>query len=453
MVLKRKVFELGGFIYVMKDEKMFKIKDSYQKEIFQRVISKFGSSLKAGQIFKIPASSVRGYKNLYSKTIPESLIDKLISLKILDNKELQGNLLEVKNKSEIIGNSLNLGIKLTQKRFKDFKKEMPSIERIISEQEIDFLIWFDKYKSLLNSGFRKIITEEYALYLKVSYFNFTRGGSKYFQKLLPKKYLLNDDFSYFFGLWCGDRSGGKRFGIINQNKEILDFVKYFLKKNFQNVEKILYCSESSKEPKISYDKKVVIKGTFDGWAISLHSSNGILSSFFYYLLDNIEFLLEKSLNLNAFFAGLFDAEGNVSLYNKSFRWACKDKRLIPIYSKFLKEMNLYEGYDGACLITYNRKDFFSKIFPHMKHGIKVNDSSFLCKGSRENIPNSFKIVLSYIEKYPLSTQKEIAKALKKSKVYSELSLLKEFGFITSENYPLRFKLNKETKNISRRLKL
>jgi len=46
-------------------------------------------------------------------------------------------------------------------------------------------------------------------------------------------------------------------------------------------------------------------------------------------------------------------------------------------------------------------------------------------------------------KNPLSTQKEIAKALKKSKVYSELGLLREFGFILVEAYPLRFKLNNE----------
>ena len=59
-----------------------------------------------------------------------------------------------------------------------------------------------------------------------------------------------------------------------------------------------------------------------------------------------------------------------------------------------------------------------------------------------------KDILIYLEKKPLSTQKESAKALKKSTVYSELGLLKEFGFILAENYPLRFKLNNENKKIS-----
>mgnify|MGYP001586240662 FL=1 len=39
--------------------------------------------------------------------------------------------------------------------------------------------------------------------------------------------------------------------------------------------------------------------------------------------------------------------------------------------------------------------------------------------------------------------KEVAKALKKNKVYSELGLLKKFGFISQNNYPYTYKINEK----------
>jgi len=427
---------------------MFELKSTFQKKIFEKLVSNFGNSKNVESALKIPASSIRGYKNLYFKNVPEAIIKKIIQLKIVDEKEVEENTLGKKEKSEIIRSSLDKGIEATRKKFKEKKEKIPKIEEIVNKKKIDFMKWFLEYKDLLNFGLRELNIKENKNYLEVRYINFNGKEVKKFKKIFPKKYLWDKDFSYFFGLWCGDKSGGKRFGVINQNKDILNFTEKFLNRNFQEVERVLYIGEKVKEPPIKFDKKVLIKGKEKGWAISVHTINGILSSFFHYLLKNIDYLLENNLNKNAFFAGLFDAEGNVSLYNKSFRWACKNESLIPIYSKFLKKINLYDRYDGSCLISYNKKGFFEKIVPLLKNKEKVNSSYFLCNGDKEKIPKEFKRVLNYLRKNPLSTQKEIAKALKKTKVYSELGLLKEFNFIISESYPLRFKLNKEIKNIS-----
>ena len=62
------------------------------------------------------------------------------------------------------------------------------------------------------------------------------------------------EFIYFFGLWCGDRAGGKRFGICNQNEAIIKFTKKFLKKNYQKIEKFLYIQKDLAAPKVDYDK-------------------------------------------------------------------------------------------------------------------------------------------------------------------------------------------------------
>lgn len=110
-------------------------------------------------------------------------------------------------------------------------------------------------------------------------------------------------------------------------------------------------------------------------------------------------------------------------------------------------MGLYKRYDGGCLVSYNKKDFYNKIFPYLKHSKKIELSFFLCTG-KGKLPENIKIIFNYIKKNPHKTAKEIAKALKKSKVYSELSLLNKFKFISSEGYPLKFKINKEMKNIS-----
>ena len=422
---------------------MFKLNPLFQKKIFEKLINMFGNSFRAGEILGLPASSIRAYKNIYFKTVQKELIEKLISLEITKIQELHENVLEIKNKKEIIEGCLKIGRKKRKDYFEEIRKNMPSLNEIISNGKLDFSKWFHKYLPLVNSNLRSLRFKEEEDYFILNYNNFTKEGFKDFEIKIPSKFNLGDDFVYFFGLWCGDRSGGKRFGIFNQEENILDFSERFLKSIFQKPKRFLYIKQNEIVPEIPYYKKIIIDRPGKGWAISTHVTNGILSSFFYYLLENIEDLL-KHLDLRIFFAGLFDAEGNVSFYNKSFRWACKNKGLIKTYSKFLGELDLYKNYDGGCLISYNKKAFYDNIFPHLKHKKKRNHSLFLCKGEGE-IPSDLKNVLNYIKKNTFSTQKEIAKALKKSKVYSELGLLREFGFILAEDYPLRFKLNNENK--------
>ncbi len=81
----------------------------------------------------------------------------------------------------------------------------------------------------------------------------------------------------------------------------------------------------------------------------------------------------------------------------------------------------------------------------MKHNEKINSALFLCCGNGKT-PKNYSLVLDYIRKNPNKTAKGIAKALKKNKVYSELSLLKEFDFILSKGYPQKFKLNDKKKS-------
>jgi len=427
-----------------KDEEMLILVPEFQREIFQKLINKFKGSIKASPILRIPAVSIRGYKNLNFKSVPRTIINKLIEHKIINSLELKRQIISTFNKAELTKNNFEKGRRIRNEKLKKWKQEIPDLKLILKKNYLNFEKWFFSYKKLIDFGSRKFnYIKKEKDYLEISYTTNSNKEKKEFILKFPRKIILDNEFLYFFGLWCGDRSGGGRLGICNQNKEILGFTEDFLKKNYQNIEKILYISKNLKEPDIFYNKKFIIDKEIKGWVLSVHSINGILTSFFYYLLENIEELLEH-LSLNIFFSGLFDAEGNVSLYNKSFRWACKNRDLVKIYSKFLGKLDLYNNYDGGCLVSYNKKTFYENILPYLRHKKKINHALFLCSGQGK-IPFELKQVLSYIKKNPLKTQKEIAKALKKSKVYSELGLLKEFGFILAEGYPLKFKLNNKNK--------
>jgi hypothetical protein len=430
----------------MNKTRLFKLNKKFQKDIFKKIIKKFGSSLKAENFFKIPASSIRGYKNLYFDSVPQEVINKFLELNILNKEELEKNTILTFLKEDQITQNLNKGRVYIRNKFLKTKGKIPKLTRVLRGNYLDFSLWFNNYLPLLNSGFRKTTVKENSPNFIVSYKNFTKGGFKSFEVILPKKFIIDKSFLYFFGLWCGDRSGGKRWGICNKNSEVISFTENFLINYGQKVERILYITKGLVEPNIVHHKKFIVDNDIRGWVLSVHSNNGILSSFFNYLYLHLEEFLQKINQPEIFFAGLFDAEGNVSLYNKSFRFACKDKKRIQIYSKFLRKLELFERYDGNCLITYNKKNFYNKIFPYLKHQKKIDLTRFLVEGSP--LPQDYRGILRFIKTNPNLSSKDLAKALKKSKIYSELKLLNNFGFISAEGYPARWVItNKSLKEL------
>ena len=426
-------------LFAMKnrDDLMLRLNPKFQKIIFQKTLDKYGDSLKAGSILKIPASSVRGYKNLYFDSVPKNLINELIRLKITTQGEIKLNTLSSFIKSQKVKEILGKGREKRNEIFQTIRKEIPPVKKIINSGNLEFYRWFDKYKLLLDAPFRRIQVKNNDDFIIVEYTNHTRHGNKHFKVNLPKKIKLDSEFFFFFGLWCGDRSGGKRFGIANKNNEIINFTEYFLKQNKQRVEKILYITKGLEIPRIKYDKKFELENEKKGWVLSVHSNNGILASFFYYLQSHITEILTSEKSKYSFFAGLFDAEGNVSLYNKSFRWACKNENLIKIYTEIMKGINLYSRYDGSSIVSYNSEKFYNKILPFLKHSEKINNTNFLYNGAGR-LPKGFGEILNYINKNPKLSAKDIAEGLKKNKVYSELKLLNDFGFIKPSNYPKEF---------------
>jgi hypothetical protein len=452
-MLNRKVYKKGQNsinmpIKIYKNDIMFKLKSKFIIAIFERARLKFGGSEKASQILNIPYSSFRAYKNGYISALPKKLINRLLKELIISRKELRVNVLSTYYRDEQNQKLLERGRKIRHRKLKEWKEDIPKLKEILNNGEIDFKKWFSAYQKLINFGARKFnYIKEKNDFLEISYITHSNKIKKEFVLKFPKSFLVDDEFLYFFGLWCGDRSGGKRFGVCNKNEAIINFTQDFLFKYYQNVERILYITKIMEEPKLSYDKKFVIDKEIKGWVLSIHSNNGVLSSFFYYLQSNLDEFLEKTENKYAFFAGLFDAEGNVSLHNKSFRIACQNLNLVKIYSKFLEKLKLFDRYDGECIITYNKDEFYKRILPYLKNKEKINLSQIMCKGKGE-LPKEYLDILKEAYLNPNSSSKDIAKALKKNKVYSELKLLSDFGFISLIGYPHLFKItNKGLKSL------
>ena len=63
----------------MVKNKLVKLSPHFQKKLFEQVILRYGGSINAEKILKIPASSIRGYKNLNFKLVKEDLLIKIVN--------------------------------------------------------------------------------------------------------------------------------------------------------------------------------------------------------------------------------------------------------------------------------------------------------------------------------------------------------------------------------------
>ncbi|MFH1358663.1 MAG: winged helix-turn-helix domain-containing protein [archaeon] len=422
---------------------MFEIEPDFMKQVFGNLRVKFRNSRKASDSIKIPASTFRSYKNGYVFSISEKTIKKIVDTKIISKQEIEKNTLSKFYRRDQIKKSMDNGRKVRIETLKEWKRDIPPFKEILNDKYLDLERWFLSYKKLIDFGARKFnYVKSKGDFLEVSYTTHSNKKKKEFIIKLPKKIKIDDDFLYFFGLWVGDKAGGKRFGIVNLEKNILSFSKKYLHRLHQDIEIFLYIGIKEIIPKIiKYDKIYWIKQKEKGVSFSVHAANGILASFFRYLESNLNEFLYKIKNFNIFFAGLFDAEGNIFLEDSCFRWSCKDPQMREIFKTHLKRLNLFNRDDGINLVTNNKEAFKNKILSYIIHSKKINNSSLIYY-KRGDLEKRFKDILELIKNRPGITNNDLSKALKKKKVYAQVGVLERLGYVYSKNYPKQIYLNK-----------
>ncbi len=417
---------------------MVDLEVGFQKNLFSHLLKKY-NRIQLSKLLNRTSSTLYHYKNFRVKSLPLKIVKKAIKLSDIDGINLKENIIRKYNMRKEVRKILEIGAKIRHHQINSWKKNIPSINELIINNKILLENWFNKYLRLINFGARDFKTiKRTGNKIKISYTNYSNSKKKLFMNYLPAKIEVDDDFQYFFGLWCGDRLGRGRFGVANKNKNINFYTKYYLNKLYQKSEFILIYNNGIKKPKLDYKiNKIYCNKTekkIKGYCVHVGIKNGIMFSFFDYLYKNLDKILNRLPNRYIFFAGLFDAEGNVSLEGSSFRWSCLNKEKVKIYIDHLKELNLFKRYDGCNLVSYDREVFAKKILPYLKHPDKINKAKLICHGIGK-LEKKFIQLLYIIKNNQGITNKALTKVLKGGKKYAQIKFLERLGCIRMINYP------------------
>lgn len=414
-----------------------KLNPDFKGDIFTRLLKSHGWERLEKEL-KISRSMLYHYKNNRINNISLKQLLRCISLLNLDIEEVKDKIEGIFSRREQIGKCLVLGANKRHNQLRVYKKEIPKLEELVNNNMINFEKWFDKYIKLINFGSRQIISiNRTKNKIILRYSSYSLSKRKIFENAFPRKIKIDEEFEYFFGLWCGDRVGKGRFGVVNKEKAINLVTKKYLLNLYQKSVSILHVNEGIKVPDLDYVDGIYInhaKTKIKGYSISVYSKNAILFTFFDYLRKHLNQLMELLPHKNIFFTGLFDAEGNVFLEDGCFRWACKNVYLTNIYIKYLKKMNLFKRYDGSNLVCNNSNDFSILILPYLKHPKKINDARLICFG-KGKLNNKFISVLNAIRENNGYQMTKIAKALKKVKVYAQIRFLQRLNYVQCQGYP------------------
>lgn len=285
---------------------------------------------------------------------------------------------------------------------------------------VDVLRWLDeiRYIERLQSmrGVARLIDMDVNKeILTLRYHVFVRADSKFVTRtsVLPRFLTLNEDMMYFLGLWTGDGAGGGRVGVVNKNPSLLAKSVDLLRKCFRQPQDLIIGNVMSTRrlrgvnrhrqenllrgigvSRISY---TINKKCYGSLVFSVSIHNNLLRRLLDFLRENLHKVL-SSVNAEdrgAFYAGLFDAEGNVNFnLNKrelNFRWATGDPRFAESLMRWLQQDGFYlTHYDGAnvkvgCRMETRRIEFqrFEKlIFPQIVHPEKRSVARKLLNYSR-----------------------------------------------------------------------
>jgi len=421
-------------------EKRVEVNPKFRKELFKE----HGSVTNLANKLNTSGIMLSAFKNNSLKTIPYKLFKNICKEFHISNKERDKHIKYFYTHKEICNKGLIIGRNFRKRQLKNWRKELPSVNKIIGKKRLDLEKWFESYLKLINFGcrkFKKIRKEGNKIIIQ--YYNYSNSKKRLFHNILPRRIKIDKDFQYFFRLWCGDRVGKGRFGVVNQNEDINLITIKYLKKIYQKPKVVLMINPNIKIPDLKINIEKIMKyKSLKTYGVYVYSQNNILFTFFDYLAQNLNTTLSVLPNKNIFFAGLFDAEGNVFLEDRCLRWSCKTKKYLRVYQRHLKDLDLYHRYDGSNFVTYNLQTFLDAVYPFIKHKNKINDIRLLCNLNGK-LKNRFLNILKEVYKKPCAKIKELAKGLKRAKLYSQIRFLEDTGYVYIKEYPKKVYLTEK----------
>lgn len=306
------------------------------------------------------------------------------------------------------------------------KKKQPNVRfgsivmRDSRDTYVDVLRWLDKIRYIrrlqsIRGVARLIGMNVNKEILTLRYHVFVRADSKFVARtsVLPRFLILNEDTMYFLGLWSGDGAGGGRVGVVNKNLSLLAKSVDLLRKCFRQPQDLIIGNVMSTHRLrgvnrwrqdnllrgigVSRISHTVNKKCYGSPVFSVSVHNSLLKRLLDFLRENLHrvFSSVSAEDRGAFYAGLFDAEGNVNFNLKkrelNFRWATSDPRFAESLMRWLQQDGFYlTHYDGAnvkvgCRMETRRIEFqrFERlIFPRIFHPEKRSVAHKLLDYSR-----------------------------------------------------------------------
>jgi hypothetical protein len=433
------------------------LKPKFQKEIFKQLLKQY-ERYSLMKDLGISSSMLYHYKNYRVKNISQNMMDTIRQLLKLSADKTNENILKSyslkKSKADILakGRAINTVLKKELANSDINTREFVKKDCIDLEAWLNKTGWVDKLKSqsgLIKNVEEMQIKEDRILY-SYEVYNRIKGSFDQFKITIPKKIAISTDLLYFLGLRFGDGSGHSRFGVINKDVDISEFVFRFLKSTFPesfvhldvhkyklfNKEKMRGVLDSLNElmGDLHFTKNESAPGDY---ALNVYVINSILSRCMRSIFnDLLGFFNVLDFNLKgAFLAGFFDAEGNVNIQRGNMRFSQKIQKNVAVMRVLLSKEGYHVAYCGGNLVVgfrkeYNKQDlelFKRQILPNMRHRSKILAAHNLVKGYL--VKEEYKKLVHIIAKNPGVTTKQLFKLIGKKHYWDELRALFRAGYV------------------------
>ena len=208
-----------------KDGKRVVIKEKFRMSLLDGLENKFGSITNAAGFLDVNRQIFYHFKQRRINSLDKTLFLKIIEILGRGKEDMVKREYDYR---EEIDRILKLGAEIRRSNLKQLKADIPSVEEILDSTYLNLEKWFNFYVRLIDGVAREVKTMDIKNNkIRVSYFNYSNGKKKLFVNNLPRKIKIDKEFSYFFGLWCGDRVGKGRFGVANKDPEINKFTEKY----------------------------------------------------------------------------------------------------------------------------------------------------------------------------------------------------------------------------------